>query len=369
MNSSKPPDSQPLASGLQANSYARCLCVAQRSFFLPPALTLAIFLTPGLTIAQRVNAAPVVQAAEALIQVPEDRIDFAKAKVQMDKLVDPAIDADATLRQLDAMAAAVRALIHANANAQTRMETLRLYLYEPVPWNDRRPYQYDFADPAGTKVYNKLLANYLRTKKGNCVSMPFLMIALGQKLGLEMTAAVSPNHVFVKFRDDAGTWHNLEATSGGGARRTSSYEADTPMRPETLANGIYMRPLGKRETVALMSEVLRDHYLHTAEERPDLAIALADMALKYNPRDVSALLQKGRAYFLMARKEFFSKYPRPMDIPKELRPRYTELTDNNRYWFERAEALGWRESSAEAEAKYLQGMRRVVIDRQMKGEK
>jgi len=123
------------------------------------------------------------------------------------------------------------------------------------------------------------------------------------------------------------------------------------MRPETLVNGIYMRPLGKRETVALMSEVVRDHYLHTAQERPDLAIALADMALKYNPRDVNALLQKGRAYFLMVRKEFISKYQRPLDIPQELRARYTELTDKNRYWFERAEALGWREPSAEAEAK------------------
>ena len=338
-------------------------------FLLPHTVALALLITPALSFAQRIHAAPVVQAAEALIQVPEDRIDFAKAKVLMDQLVDPNIDVDATLRKLESMAAAVKALIPANANAQARMEALRLYLYEPGPWNERRPYQYDFADPTGTKVENKLLANYLRTRKGNCVSMPFLMIALGQKLGLEMTAAVSPNHVFVKFRDDAGTWHNLEATSNGAPRRSASYEADSPMRPETLTNGIYMRPLAKRETVALMSEVLRDHYLHTAEERPDLAIALADMALKYNPRDVSALLQKGRAYFLMARKEFISKYQRPLDIPLELRARYTELTDKNRYWFERAEALGWREPSAEAEAKYLQGIRRVAIDQQIKGEK
>ena len=98
-------------------------------FLLPQAVALALLLTPGLSFAQRIHAAPVVQAAEALMPV--------------------------------------------NANAQARMEALRLYLYEPGPWNDQRPYQYDFADPTGTKVENKLLANYLRTRKGNCVSMPF----------------------------------------------------------------------------------------------------------------------------------------------------------------------------------------------------
>jgi len=64
-----------------------------------------------------------------------------------------------------------------------------------------------------------LLQRYLTTRRGNCITMPILFLALGQRLGLTMTLAEAPLHVFVKYTDDDGAVWNLEATSGGGVTR------------------------------------------------------------------------------------------------------------------------------------------------------
>ena len=47
------------------------------------------------------------------------------------------------------------------------------------------------------------------------------------------------------------------------------------------------------------------------------------------------------------------KYPTPNLIPIPERPYFEFLAINNRYWFEMAEALGWREPTQEDEQEYL----------------
>ena len=65
-----------------------------------------------------------------------------------------------------------------------KLNGLIQYLYHPGEWNDNKPFQYDLDDPLGTKKpNNKLISNYLKTRKGNCVSMPILVQSLGERLG------------------------------------------------------------------------------------------------------------------------------------------------------------------------------------------
>ena len=42
--------------------------------------------------------------------------------------------------------------------------------------------------------------------------MPTLFVLLAQRLGLEATFAASPEHYFVKYRDETGRWYNLVQT-------------------------------------------------------------------------------------------------------------------------------------------------------------
>jgi regulator of sirC expression with transglutaminase-like and TPR domain len=301
---------------------------------------------------------PTIRALREVLDMPEGQIDFATAKVTIDRLVDPTIDAQSTLAQVETMAQRVKAMLPFAASVEQRYEALRTYLYEPGPWNRGQVFSYNLDDPTGTHIADKLLANYIRTRRGNCVSMPFLYLAIAQRLGLTVGAAMAPMHTFVKLRDDKGVWQNIETTSGGLRRRDILYQQDHPMTQEALANGIYMRPLSKRETVAAMAVVVAEHY--SEKMNPDMVIAVADLLIERNPKDVNALMHKGYAFVTLLRQRFLNKYTRLRDIPPDERHEYLKLRANADHWYDKAEALGWRLPSKETEARNQTTVKRAA---------
>lgn len=288
--------------------------------------------------------------ARLLLETPERDIDLAKAKTTVDHLVDPSVDVAATLKQLDSMVELIRARLPQKATSQERLAALRTFLYESGPWNGQRPFHYDLDDPFGHNISNKLLSTYLSTRKGNCVSMPFLFLILGQRLGIDLSAAVAPEHVFVKYRNEAGVLVNLEATSGGGVSSDAWMMKNMPMTPQALANGVYLRPLTKTETVAVMLETLTEHLGQTGHQ--EARIALSELVLRYFPNDVMAMLQIHGAYGRMIEKRFRGRYATPRDIPPQERARFLQLDEASMAWRRRAEDLGWRQPDEATEQQY-----------------
>ena len=323
----------------------------------------SIFVLLGMTGIQS-NAQQLVQSSEAnlrairkILEQPAEKIDLASAKVSIDRMIDPSIDAGSTLRQLDAMAADIKARIPANASSRDKLEILRAYIYKAGPWNGNQPFQYDLADPYGNNIRNKLLSTYLSTRKGNCISMPFLFIILGQKLGSDVTASTAPLHVFVRYRDEAGALHNLETTSGAGFTRDAWIQKQLPMTAHALTSGIYMQPLTKKETVALMAGTLLE--LYSDQRKDEQVVALANITLQYYPKDVSAMLNASTSYSRLRRQHFVSKYARKTDIPSEQLPYFEQLEHGMVFWHNRAEALGWREPDKTAEDAYRDNISRA----------
>jgi len=109
------------------------------------------------------------------------------------------------------------------------------------------------------------------------------------------------NHVFVKYRDDEGKFINLETTSGAGFTRDEWMRQQFPMTDEAIASGIYMRPLTKKETVAIMVGTLLEFY--DRQGMQDQRIALAKVAMEYSegrvahPSQASGLLREVEAGF------------------------------------------------------------------------
>ena len=318
------------------------------------------FCTVSVAHAEAVNPATVfdyshfteAQRIKALLEQPEDAIDFAQVKLSIDKLVDPSIDVKVNLKKVDAIVAAIQALLPAGATSQDKMLAVKKYLYEPGVWNNHLPYQYDFDDPKGTKIINKLLPTYLTTKKGNCVSMPLLFIVLGQRLGIDVTASTAPLYVLVKYTDsDTGQSYNLETTSGANPSRNVWYQQTMHITDQALANKIYLQKLSKRETVAVMAILLAENYYEKQEY--EKAMMVSDVVLKYYKNSVASMLMKGDLFYRLLAKHYLNKYPAPYWIPVAERSYFEFMDINNRYWFEKAEALGWREPSQEEEQKYL----------------
>jgi regulator of sirC expression with transglutaminase-like and TPR domain len=274
-----------------------------------------------------------------ILTQPESDIDLATAKLTIDQLMDPGIDVRSTLRQLDAMAASLKAAIPANAPSRLKLEMLRQHLYTANAWNGSRPYHYDLDDPLGQNLRNKLLPVYLETRAGNCVSMPLLFVVLGQKLGIDLSIATSPNHVFVKYRDERGEVFNLETTSGAGFTRDVWMRQQFPMTDEAIASGTYMRPLSRKESVVVMVGTLLEFYERRGLR--ELQLKMSRMVLDHNPRDVAILLHQHAAW-LWFRNLLVNRYVTPDDMPAAERALLARHDAALRALFVRAWALGWR---------------------------
>lgn len=309
-------------------------------------MAMMLFLSSlfGATAEEPANSAQLVRN---IVDAPAKELSFAQAKLAVDKLIDPTLDEKKVGAEIDEMVVTINRMLstlppEVAATDMEKMKALRAFIYEPGQWNDGKPFQYDFSDPFGQKPGAQMLSRYLETRKGNCVSMPLLFLALGEQLNLDLTLSTAPLHVFVKFTDKAtGQAWNLETTSGAGFTRDSHYRKIMPMTDEAVANGVYLKKLSRQETLAVIATGILDNLL--AAQRYEDAIEVADVLIEANPADAYAMTKKGTAYYRLLDRDFIRKYPNESDIPTEMLPRAMELQRANQAAFAKAETLGWRE--------------------------
>lgn len=282
-----------------------------------------------------------------ILSVPDGELDYARTKLALDKLVAPTVDAEAAISQLDQMADAAARLAGKDAADDGKIAALRQLIYEKGPWNDYRPFGYDHDDPSGTHTPNKLLHNYLASRRGNCVSMPILLLILAEKLGLDVALVTAPQHLFLRHTLPDGRAANLEATSGGHPARDEWYRQKFPMSDRALRSGLYMRPLGRREACALMATTVLEYLYHNA--RFDDAIGVAEIIVQNYRRAGEVLVAQASAYGQLLEREFCRRFPIPCLIPEPLRSCRLMLIERNNSLLAAAEALGW-EPSETAEA-------------------
>ncbi|WP_457332760.1 transglutaminase family protein [Rhizobacter sp. P5_C2] len=293
-----------------------------------------------------------LQSIRAELEKPDEALDLGEFILSVQRMIDPSIDVAGNLQRLDGMAREIKATFPIMANSRVKVEALKKYLYVAGPWNDNRPFQYDLDDPLGKNLRNKLLSSYLDSHKGNCVSMPSLFVVLGQRIGLDVTLATVPRHIFVKYRDESGQLYNIEATSGGGFARDVWMRQLYEMTDLSLRTGIYMRPLSKKEAAVEMVDTLLEFYAANGVLQPRVDLAL--LLLARAPKHVNGMLHLAAAYGWMADVSYMLDYNSPDPrMPLKERLKYRELTQQVMEWDQRAQALGWRPISPEAESAYL----------------
>ena len=278
------------------------------------------------------------QRVEALLAPGRD---FLDVKLVVDAMVEPTV----TMFEGKTAIELTAALLPMAKDAHTSIEkllVLRRFLYQSGPWNGFRPFAYDMKDPLGKNLTNKLLTRYIQTRLGNCVTMPMLALILGRRMGLKMTLALAPHHVFIKLTDDAGKIWNLEATSGLGSTRDVWIRHELPMTDKAVQEGIYLRPLSEPENAAVAATLLIEHDMRAAN-RPEDAIVTANVLLRHNPRDATALIWRGAAHALFLRRNVVNIYPDLEHLPPEIKTYADALLQQNLADFAAAEALGWTE--------------------------
>jgi regulator of sirC expression with transglutaminase-like and TPR domain len=207
--------------------------------------------SPALGAVQAKQAEPQRAVSQAL-----QSGDFLAAKLVLDRIIGPSIDVGAVEKDVARLIAAARKFAGPRASEGAKFDAVRKTLYEPGPWNGNRPFAYDQSDPFGQNIRNKLLSVYLKTRRGNCVSMPILFMVVGRGIGLNLTLTTAPLHVLVRYTHPKLPPMNIEATSGGGFARDAWYRQKTPMSDRAIESGLYLRTHTNRQTVAVMAHTV-----------------------------------------------------------------------------------------------------------------
>ena len=134
------------------------------------------------------------------------------------------------------------------------------YMTDSIPENSHRPYQYDMDNFMNEKYMDcYMVSSLLKTKKGNCHSLPYLYKILANEVNVESYISLAPMHVFIKHKDEHGQWWNLELTSGSFSRTSFIIESFN-VSDAGMQSGLYLKPLSEKESVALCLSDLLDYY-------------------------------------------------------------------------------------------------------------
>ena len=134
------------------------------------------------------------------------------------------------------------------------------YLTDTIPENNFKPYTYDIENLLGPQDSKAaMVSNLLKTRKGNCHSLPYLYKILADEMNVEAFLALAPLHFYIRHRDEQGKWWNLELTTGTFSRTSFIIESfDVP--DDGIESGLYMKALSEKESVALCLYDLLAYY-------------------------------------------------------------------------------------------------------------
>jgi regulator of sirC expression with transglutaminase-like and TPR domain len=142
------------------------------------------------------------------------------------------------------------------------------------------------------------LASLMERRKGTCVSLVILYLALAERVGLEVSAAATPTHVYVRVVLPSGII-NIETLEGGRAVQDSVYRSRMPMAEEGIASGAFLSPLSKLE---LLGHLVNNRGVVAASlGNPRAALSEYDAALEFHPTLNAAHYNRGLSNLALGR--------------------------------------------------------------------
>lgn len=182
------------------------------------------------------------------------------------------------------------------------------------------PFSYDFNDVFGHKTRENLfVSKLLETRKGNCHSLPYLYKILCEELGVTANLALAPNHVYIKHRSIADGWYNTELTSGIFPI-DAWIMASGFVHIDAIRNGVYMKALNNKESIALILIDLADNYnAKFPNNDGTFVLKCAETAILNYPNFATALILKAETHKKQMKTELNQEKAKQMlsDLEKE----------------------------------------------------
>ncbi|MCE5186131.1 MAG: tetratricopeptide repeat protein [Planctomycetaceae bacterium] len=157
--------------------------------------------------------------------------------------------------------------------------------------------EYLFEEQKFTSVDNAenpndlFLHTVLEKKKGYCLSLSVLYLAVCERLGMPVYGVVVPSHFFVRY-DDGSRKYNIETTSKGAIVGDDYYIEK--FRPPLRDTGLYMKNLTPRQTLGCFFNNLGNSYMETGDT--EKAFEVLQRAVEINPLLSEANMNLGNIY-------------------------------------------------------------------------
>jgi len=160
---------------------------------------------------------------------------------------------------------------------------------------------------------NLFLDTVLDNKRGYCLSLSVLYLAMGERLGLPLYGVVVPTHFFVRY-DDGRVRFNIEATSKGGYANDKHYIDKFKIPPGN--SGIYLQNLDKRQTLGCFFNNLGNSYSSAGNTK--MALAAFETAVEINPLLPESRTNLGNIYLKLERTDdAISQYKAALEINED----------------------------------------------------
>ncbi len=201
--------------------------------------------------------------------------------------------------EIDLLAARLGPAVADRTNPRRVVTALNRFVF------DQEKFVYD-AVPGNTENY--LPARVLARRRGNCLGLTVVYLALAERLGLPLRAVYMPSHCFLRY-EDRGARINIETAAKGAAWDDARYAqlfGVTKDRP-------YLRSLGTREAVGVYLKSLGA--ARSREGRDDVALALYGHAERCAPGLPDVPYNEGVSYQKMGMlDEAIARYRRALAL-------------------------------------------------------
>ncbi|MHC4068332.1 MAG: tetratricopeptide repeat protein [Planctomycetota bacterium] len=168
-------------------------------------------------------------------------------------------------------------------NNYKTIEVINEYLFDELGFT---------AISEATEPGDLFLHTVLEKKRGYCLSLSILYLALGERLGLPLYGVVVPKHFFVRY-DNGKVRFNIETTSKGGYANDEHYLEKFNV-PIDNNDSIYMINLDKRQTLGCFFNNLGNSYSLVGNiEQAQVAL---ERAVQINPSLAESRINLGNIY-------------------------------------------------------------------------
>jgi len=270
-----------------------------------------------------------------LLRARERRLDVGLGATLIACEDQPELDPELTVDTLDEWSDLARVHLNRSVSALARLTAFNDFFFdtlgvEAAPTRGGSRYDED-------RLADLLLPHVVRRRRGHCVGLSTLYLALGYRLGLPLYGVSVPGHFFVRWEGE-GLRQNIELTSRGAAHEDGYYVERFRIGGGQVDRGVYLQSLRRREVLV---EVLNNR-ANFYWDRGDEARVLRDLNRVVSLSSNYAQAYVGRGFVNLQRGGLQA-------AETDLRQALAIDDENGRAWLLLGQVL-LRRGSSEAEA-------------------